>query len=201
MCLRCVPPDKADVAGDGGSAHLSGARESWSPNRTLPVSDAVERRLPARIFRAALLRGAAYDEVAADRKATVQAALVVLLASLAAGTQDYGLGWVAMAWVACVNLLQWPFWVLTTYAAGCGLLGGQAAPAAILRVLGLARAPGILMVLGPVVGGVHFLAHAWTLLAGVVAVRRVCGFGTLRAAITALCGIVPYWIVVFLVLN
>lgn len=165
------------------------------------MSDAVERGLPARIFRALLLRGAAYDEVAADGKATAQATLVVLVASLTVGAQDYGLGWVAMAWVVGVSLLQWHFWVLITYVVGCRLLGGQATPIALLRVLGFARAPGILTVLGPVVGGVHFLAHAWTLLAGVVAIRQACGFGTPRAVVTALCGIVPYWIVVFLALN
>ena len=142
-----------------------------------------------------------YDEVATDRRATVQAALVVLLASLAASTRDYGLGWVAMAWVAGVSVLQWLFWVLITYEVGCELLGGRATLAALLRTLGFARVPSILMVLGPVVGGIHFLAHAWTFVAGVVAIRQACGFGTLRAVVTAACGIVPYWIVVFLVLN
>ena len=166
-----------------------------------PVSDAVERGLPARILGAVILRSAVYDEVAADRRATVQAVLVVLFASLAASTHDYGLGWVAMAWVAAVSLLQWFFWVSITYEVGCDLFGGQATLAALLRALGFARAPGILMVLGPVVGGVHFLAHAWTFLAGVVAIRQACGFGMLRAVVTALCGIVPYWIVIFLVLN
>ena len=166
-----------------------------------PVSDAVERGLLARMFGAAVLRGDVYDEVAADRKATVQAALVVVVASLAASTQDYGLGWVAMAWVAAVSVLQWLFWVLITYGVGCELLGGKATLAALLRTLGFARAPGILMVLGPVVGGIHFAAHVWTFLAGVVAIRQACGFGTLRALVTAVCGIVPYWILVFLVLN
>lgn len=150
---------------------------------------------------AAMLRRAVYDEVAADRRATVQAVLVVLLASAAAGTQDYGLGWAAMGWVAAVSVLQWLFWVLVAYAVGCELLGGTGTPAALLRTLGFARIPGILVVLGPVVGGMHFLAHVWTLLAGVVAVREACGFGTVRAAVTALCGIAPYWIAAFLLLN
>ena len=142
-----------------------------------------------------------YDEVAADRRATLQATLVVVIVSLAAGTQDYGLGWVAMGWVAGVSLLQWLFWVLITYEVGCDLLGGKATLVALLRTLGFARLPGILVVLGPVVGGIHFAAHLWTFLAGVVAVRQACGFGTVRALITTLCGMVPYWIVVFLVLN
>ena len=165
------------------------------------MSDTVERGLLARISGAAVLKSAVYDEVAADRRATVQATLVVVLASLAASTQDYGLGWVAMAWVAAVSVLQWLFWVLITYEVGCDLLGGEATLSSLLRTLGFARAPGILMVLGPVVGGIHFVAHLWTFLAGVVAVRQACGFGTVRAVVTTLCGIVPYWIVVFLVLN
>lgn len=165
------------------------------------MSDGAERGLPARMLGAAMLRRAVYDEVAADRRATVQAVIVVVLASAAASTQDYGLGWVAMGWVAAVSVLQWLFWALVAYEVGCELLGGNATLAALLRTLGFARMPGILVVLGPVVGGMHFLAHLWTVLAGVVAIREACGFGTVRAAITALCGIVPYWIVVFLFLN
>ena len=165
------------------------------------MSDAPERGFPARILGAALLKAAVYDEEAADRRATVQAIFVVLVVSLAAGTQDYGLGWVAMAWVVGVSLLQWLLWVLITYEVGCDLLGGKATLGTLLRTLGFARLPGILVLLGPVVGGIHFAAHLWTFLAGVVAVRQACAFGTVRAIVTTLCGIVPYWIVVFLVLN
>ena len=100
-----------------------------------------------------------------------------------------------------VSLLQWLFWVVIAYEVGCKLLGGNATLAALLRTLGFARVPGILMALGPLVGGMHFLAHLWTLLAGAVAIRQACGFGTVRAAIAALCGMVPYWIVAFLLLN
>ena len=157
--------------------------------------------MPARMVGAAALRSSVYGEVAEDRRATAQALVVVLLASLAAGTQDYGLGWVAMAWVVAVNLLQWHFWAWIAYETGCELFGGRATLAALVRTLGFARVPGILMVLGPAVGGIHFLAHAWTFAAGVVAVRATCGIGTAKAAVTTLCGIVPYWIVVFLVLH
>lgn len=165
------------------------------------MNDAPQRGFLARIFGAALLKSAVYDEVAGDRKATIQAALVVVLVSLAAGSQDYALGWVAMTWVVAGSLLQWLFWVLFSYQVGCEWLGGKATLSALLRTLGYARLPGMLVVLGPVVGGIHFAAHAWTFLAGVIAVRQACGFGTVRAVITAACGIVPYWIVVFLVLN
>jgi len=165
------------------------------------MSDEVERGLPARMWGVVALKSAVFGEIAEDRKALAQAVVVVLLASLAAGTQDYGLGWGAMAWVAAVSVLQWLFWVLVSYEVGCDLLGGEATLAELLRTLGFARAPGILMVLGPVVGGIHFLAHAWTLLAGVVAIRAACGFGTVRAVITAMCGIAPYWLLNFLVLN
>lgn len=165
------------------------------------MTDATPRGFPARMLGAALLRSDAYDELATGPRASLQAALVVVAASLAASTQDYGLGWAPMAWVAGVSVLQWLFWVLITYEVGCDLLGGEATLGALMRTLGFARLPGLLMVLGPVVGGIHFLVHAWTLLAGVVAVRQACGFGTVRAVVTALCGIVPYWILVFLVLN
>ncbi len=165
------------------------------------MSDAPERGFLARMLGAAMLRSDVYDEVAVGRKAMGQAILIVALASLAASTQDYGLGLVPMAWVAAVSLLQWLFWALIAYEVGCDLLGGETSLGALVRTLGFARLPGVLMALGPVVGGIHFLVHAWTLLAGVVAVRQACGFGTVRAVVATLCGIVPYWIVVFLVLN
>lgn len=165
------------------------------------MSDAPQRGFPARMLGAALLRSATYDELTTGRRATLQATLVVVVASLAASTQDYGLGWVPMAWVAAVSVLQWLFWALITYNVGCDLLGGEATIGALVRTLGFARLPGILVVLGPVLGGIHLAAHLWTFLAGVVAVRQACGFGTVRAFIATLCGIAPYWIVVFLVLN
>lgn len=165
------------------------------------MGDSPERGFLARILGAAMLKGEVYDEIARDRNALAQAGLIVVLVSLAASTQDYGLGVVSMAWVAAVSMLQWLFWVLFAYEVGCELLGGKATLAALMRTLGFARLPGLLIVLGPVVGGVHFLVHAWTLLAGVVAVREACGFGMLRAIVTTLCGIAPYWLVVFLVLN
>ena len=165
------------------------------------MRDAAGRGLLARTVGAAALKSAVYGEVAEDRGAFAQALLVVVLASLAASTQDYGLGWGAMAWVAAVSVLQWLVWVLISYEVGCDLLGGEATLAALLRTLGFARVPGILVVLGPVVGGIHFLAHAWTFLAGTVAIREACGFGTVRAALTAFCGIVPYWAFVLLVLH
>ena len=165
------------------------------------MSEAAERGFAARVLGAALLKSAAYDEVANDERATAQAALIVVVVSLAAATQDYGLGWVAMAWVAAVSLLQWLFWVVISFHVGGDWLGGKATLGTLLRVLGFARIPGVLVLLGPVVGGIHFVAHVWTLVCGVVAVRRAFDFGMVRAVFTTLCGIVPYWLLVFLVLN
>ena len=58
-----------------------------------------------------------------------------------------------------------------------------------------------MLLLDPVVGGVGFVAQLWMLAAGVVAIRQALDFGIVRALLTALLGIVPYWIVLALVLH
>ncbi len=160
-----------------------------------------ERGLPARMWGAAILRAEVYEEVGRDRGANVQAGFVVLLASLVAAVPDYGLGWDAMAWAAAASLAQWLLWTGITYLIGDKLMGGDAAWGALLRTLGFARTPGLLLGLDPVVGGIGFAVQIWTLAAGVVAIRRALGFGTVRALVTALLGIVPYWVILALVLH
>lgn len=164
-------------------------------------SDVAERGLPARMFGAAMLRADVYEEVERDRDATLQAGLIVLVVSLVAAFPDSGLGWLAMGAAAVTSLLQWLLWAGVTYLIGDKLLGGTATWGELLRALGFARVPGLLLLLDPVVGGIGFVAHLWMLAAGVVAIRQALDFGTLRALLTALLGVVPYWVVLALVLH
>ena len=165
------------------------------------MSDVANRGLLARMFGAAILNASVYEEVEADRAATGQAAFVVVAASVAAATHDYGLGWVAMASAGGVSLLQWLVWAAVTYLVGAKLLGGTATWGELLRTLGFARAPGVLTVLTPLVGGIQIAVQLWMLVAGVVAIRQTLDFGIVRAVLTALLGIIPYWIAFLLFLH
>ena len=165
------------------------------------ASDGAARGLPARMLGAAILRADVYEEVEADTGATVQAGMVVLLVSLIAGIPDHALGWLAMGAAAVTSLLHWLLWAGITYLIGDRLLGGTATWGELLRTLGFARTPGILLILDPLVGGVGLIVHLWLLVAGVVAIRQALDFGIWRALLTAVLGIVPYWLVLALVLH
>lgn len=155
--------------------------------------DAVYRGAWARIRDAALLDRSVYEEVARDRGATLQAACVVVLASVALASTDYPLGWMEMAKAAAAGILHWWVWAAIAHAVGGRILGGNAEWGALFRVLGFARGPGVFAVLAPLVGGIHLAAQAWVLVAGTAGLRATMGFGTVRALVTALTGMVPYW--------
>ncbi len=160
-----------------------------------------DRGLLARMLGAAILRAEVYEEVEADPGATGQAGLVVLAVSLAAAAQDYELGWLAMGAAGVTSLLQWLLWAGITWLIGTRAFGGTATWGELLRTLGFARTPGLLIVLAPVVGGIGFVLQAWMLAAGVIAIRQALDFGTVKAVLTALLGVLPYWAVLALVLH
>ena len=160
-----------------------------------------DRGLLARMLGAAILRAEVYEEVEADPGATGPAGLVVLAVSLAAAAQDYELGWLAMGAAGVTSLLQWLLWAGITWLIGTRAFGGTATWGELLRTLGFARTPGLLIVLAPVVGGIGFVLQAWMLAAGVIAIRQALDFGTVKAVLTALLGVLPYWFVLALVLH
>ena len=165
------------------------------------MSDVAERGLLARMFGAALLRAEVYEEVEADTGATAQAAGVVLAVSLVTAVLDYELGWLAVASAGVTSVLAWLLLAGITWLIGTRVFGGTASWGELLRTLGFARTPGLLIVLAPVVGGIGFLVQAWVLVAGVVAIRQALDFGTVKAVLTALVGVLPYWLVLALVLH
>ncbi len=148
--------------------------------------------MPARMLGAAILRGSGYRELGGARSATGQAAAVVVLVSAIATFLDYGLGWLPMLSTGAANLLQWPVWAGVAYLVGGG---GRGDWVRLLRVLGFARTPGLLVALVPVIGGIQFAAHAWVLIAGAFGIRQALGIGIVRAIAAALLGMVPYWLV------
>jgi hypothetical protein len=157
---------------------------------------------PYRVFGAAALDVGVYEEVEADRGATMQAALVVLASSLAIGFGAYGLtgrtgasllaG--AVVWSA-LSLVGWAAWALLVFQVGGRLMPTRETRvdvAELLRTIGFSTAPGLLCILGvmPSVARPAFiLALVWMLVSMVVAVRQALDYdSTLRAVVVCLIG-------------
>lgn len=136
-----------------------------------------------------------YEEVEHDQGATGQAAGVVGVVALAAalGALEVGPGGLAAGVLGAY--IGWALWSATCYVVGVQLFDGTADWGELLRTIGFAQAPGILLVLRllPGVGTWLYLAVlVWMIGTVLVAIRQALDFGTGRALATAFAGFVPY---------
>ncbi len=167
-----------------------------------------------RMFRAAQLKSALYEEVEADSSATGQALLVVVLVSVAAGI-GAGIGVLTageggslalgLLYGVFAAIIGWLVWALFAYVFGVSILKGPQTSSTwgeLLRTMGFATTPGLLRLFAfiPVAGDIIVLvAYVWTLVAMVIAVRQALDFSTWRAIITAVIGWIAYVILSVLV--
>jgi hypothetical protein len=148
---------------------------------------------------AALLDVATYEEVEHDEGATVQAAAVVVMYAIAAAIGSYRYGGRGVIGALIGALIGWAIWSGITYLIGTRVMKGTATWGELLRTIGFAQAPGVLLVLGilPFVGWlVRVVVWVWMLIAGVVAIRQALDFDTTKAVITAVLG----WVAMMLVM-
>ena len=146
-----------------------------------------------RAIGAAMLNVDTYEEVEADRTATSQAAVVVLAVAVASAVGSYGQGSSGMLAGVLNAFVGWLVWAGVTNLVGTRLLGGTADWGELLRTLGFAQAPGILLALGviPLFGGFIGLAVSiWVLVAVIIAIRQALDFSTGTAVATALVSMV-----------
>jgi hypothetical protein len=144
-----------------------------------------------RLIGAAALDAAIYEDVEADRSATAQAFVVVLLSSAAGGIGIHGLsgGPVNIAFFSMVALLAWAAWALVTYTVGAFLLPEPQTSVDVgelLRTIGFAATPGLLRVLAimqPLAIPVFVATSAWMLLAMIVAVRQALDYTSTGRAV------------------
>lgn len=158
--------------------------------------------LAGRMLRAARLDAGLYSEVKADEGAMGQAALVVVISSVAAGLGSFGRGGAAILVGTAMALLGWFIWSLLVFVIGAKVLPEpQTASSfpALLRAAGFATAPGAIRVFGllPGIAGLVFLIAAlWMIAAMIIAVRQALGYkSTWRAAAVSMLG----WILQVLV--
>jgi Yip1 domain len=144
-----------------------------------------------RIIGAAALDVAIYEEVEADRGATGQALLVVVLSSLAAGIgAPFGqtsLGNVLA--VTIIAVLAWAAWALVTLQ-----IGGRLMPepqtnvdvGELLRTIGFATAPGMIRIFGIVPAAAvpsFVIAAVWMFVAMIVGVRQALDYKSTGRAV------------------
>ncbi len=153
-----------------------------------------ERSLLDRMRGAAFLDIATYEEVEHDESLTRQAALVVVIVAIARGIGGLNEGTQGIFVGIVLALLGWLLWAGITYLIGDKLLGGTATWGELLRTLGYAQSPGVLLVIGfvPLFGWlVALIVPFWLLVAGIVAIRQALDFSTGKAVLTAVLG----WVV------
>ena len=111
-----------------------------------------------RLMGAAMLDAGTYEQIEADPRATWQALVVVLLASVAAGVGghlDRWTGPVGFLRLAGIALVTWIAWAVLTVQVGSRFLpdpNTRSDTGEMLRTIGFADAPGLLQVFGAIPG-------------------------------------------------
>ena len=163
-----------------------------------------------------LLDSETFKEVEHDEKATGQAALIVIVASilaaigassdpftasLASGNNpwSFGSGSVLMVFLGIVvwSILAWLVWAFATYFIGTKIFHGRATYGEMLRVTGFAYAPLAFMVLSaiPCIGfAISLIVTVWALAAVFVGVREGIDLDFGRTLVTVIVGWLIYGI-------
>ena len=161
-----------------------------------------------RIIRACKLDTTLYEEVEADKSATFQAALVVVLSSLAAGIGAISLGSYNFIMPAILSLISWYIWAYLIYLIGAKLFPEENTKAdhgELLRTIGFSSAPGLIRVFGfsPELMTITFIgAGIWMLVAMIIAVRQALDYqSTWRAIGVVVIGFLVQAFVLILLLK
>jgi|TARA_B110000971_G_C19808734_1_gene407786 hypothetical protein len=143
----------------------------------------------SRIFRAIKIDVDLYEEVEKDEKATLQAGIVVVLSSLAAGIGALQMGMSNFFLAPIMSLLSWYVWAYVIYFVGVKLFGDPKTKSnhgELLRTIGFSSAPGLIRVFGvtPELMTVTFIGSAlWMLACMVVAVKSALDYESIWKAL------------------
>jgi hypothetical protein len=167
--------------------------------------------LTDRMIRAARLETSLYNEVEADLTATNQALTVVVVTGLASGI-GAALGEAIAGRPAgivggliggvIVEVVGWLVWSYVMYLVGTRLFHGTATYGELLRTLGFAYSPGVLLILRfiPVLGGlVALVVGIWRIVAGFIAIREALDLDSGNTLATIVVGVIAYLVVLAIV--
>ena len=142
-----------------------------------------------RIYRSIKIETEVFEEVQKDKNATIGAAIVVVLSSLAAGIGASNLGMVNFFLAPILSLVSWFVWAYIVYFVGVKLfpdLKTKTTHIALLRSIGFSSAPGIIRIFGfnQDLMTVTFIGSAfWMLACMVVAVKQTLSYKSLWKAL------------------
>jgi len=161
-----------------------------------------------RIIRACKLEASLYEEVEADNSATLQAALVVVLSSLAAGVGALSLGASNFLMAPILSLISWYVWAYLIYIIGVKLFpepNTKADHGQLLRTIGFSSAPGLIRIFGftPDLMTITFIGGGiWMLVAMIIAVRQALDYeSTWRAIGVVIIGFLVQAIILIILLR
>jgi hypothetical protein len=161
-----------------------------------------------RMVRAAKLQVPLYEEVEADATATNQALTVVVLAAVASGLgtaigaamagRGSSVAGVLIGGVIAA-LVGWAVWSFVVYFVGTRMFGGTATYGEVLRTLGFADSPQVLLILsfvpgvGPLISVVVFF---WSIVSSFIATRQALDLDNTKTVFTIIIGVVALLIVI-----
>ena len=161
-----------------------------------------------RIIRACKLDVSLYEEVEADKSATFQAALVVVLSSLAAGVGALSMGASNFLMAPILSLISWYIWAYLIYFIGAKLFPEPTTKAdhgQLLRTIGFSSAPGLIRIFGftPELMSITFIgAGIWMFIAMIIAVRQALDYqSTWRAVGVVVIGFLVQAIVLVMLMR
>lgn len=213
--VRCISCGK-EITEEAKFCPYCGAALQIVPERPKPTEPPKYKAegLVSRMIRAAKLDESLYEEVEVDPAATMQALIVVVIASVCSGIGS-GLDslifkpapfqWRILRFStnlvvgSLISLILWGIWSFITYFIGTRVLDGTATYEELLRCIGFSDAPGALSILSfiPMLGGlITLVVSVWSLIAMIVAVRQALDFSTGKAIATCIVG----WVAIIIVL-
>ncbi len=145
-----------------------------------------------RIFRASKLDAHLYEEVEADKTATRQAMMVVILSGIAAGIGSISLSKESIVYGTFFAILGWYFWASLIYFLGTKFMPSPQTNTnfkTLLRTIGFSCSPGLIRIFGILPDAeklVFPVAEVWMLVATVVAVKQVLNYKGLKYTIIAI---------------
>jgi hypothetical protein len=154
-----------------------------------------------RIVRAIRLDWTVFREIAQDRDAMKEAAIIVVIVSFLSavgiGLAKHSFVSFILDWLIAI-LIGWIGWAVITYLVGTSVFKAETEVPEMMRVLGYANAPYLLGLFGfiPCVGWLFPIAGGiLALVAGVLAVREAMDLDTGNAIVT----VVISWVIAIVV--
>ena len=142
-----------------------------------------------RIFRSIKIDPEVFNEIKKDKRATLSAAIVVILSSTAAGIGATALGGNNLILAPIYSLISWFIWAYIVYFVGVKLFPDsktKTTHTALLRSIGFSCAPGIIRIFGfnEDLMAVTFIGSAfWMLACMIVAVKQTLNYKSLWKAL------------------